>query len=44
MVADYDVTTVMVTVTGFQKSVIGFDILPTVLTSLIDILSSCQVI
>jgi len=23
MVADYDVTTVMVTVTGFQKSVIG---------------------
>jgi len=27
MVADYDVTTVTVTVTGFQKSVIGFDIL-----------------
>jgi len=28
MVADCDVTSVTVTVTGFQKSVIGFDILP----------------
>jgi len=27
-VADSDVTMVTVTVTGFQKSVIGFDILP----------------